>query len=310
MRLRKELNLTSMRKALVAVTLLLLAIVAAPMGQASGADPIRIPIETKFPVTAASPSQYDLVQAVVDLAPGATTPAHMHGGSEYVTVIAGQITLLTGGTEKAYGPGQSFVVPASTFFIAANKGSVNAQFVASFLLSPGATFQINDPRAPAPSLGPRTVSYRTTTTTLPAKFDFVQQIWDWDPGAKSPTHAMNHPHVMTMIEGENTIRYQDGRVVKVVAGQSAIMAVGQPGTMENSGSGNNRFAITWLSGSSEPLFTPVGPAAGAISPPNTGDGDLLAEGRSTVPFGLLAGVLSCLTLVFLIGMRGQPLAGK
>ncbi|HLG11867.1 MAG TPA: cupin domain-containing protein [Dehalococcoidia bacterium] len=299
-----------MRKALFAVMVLLLAIAAAPMGQASGAEPIRTPIEAKFPVTAAGSSQYDLVQAVVDLAPGASTPAHMHGGPEYVTVIAGQITLLRGGTETAYGPGQSFVVPESTFFIAANKGTANAQFLASFLLSPGGTFQINDPRAPAPAIGPKSVSYRTTTTTLPAKFDFVQQVWDWDPGAKSPVHVMNHPHVMTMIEGENTIRYQDGRVVKVVAGQSAIMTVGQAGTMENSGSGNNRFAITWLAGSTAPLFTPAGTAAGAISPPNTGDGGLLAQGQSIVPFGLLAGVLSGLTLVLLMGMRRQSHAWK
>ncbi len=285
-----------MRKGLFATALLLLAIAAASTGQASAADPIRVPFESKFSVTGASPTQYDLVQAVVDLAPGASTPVHMHGGPEYVTVLEGQVTVRTGGVETVYGPGQTFVMAQSIFMSYSNKGSVKAQFLASFLLSPGATFQINDPNSPAPTLGPKSVSSRTTTTSLPAKFDLVQQIWDWDPGANSGLHVMNHPHLFTMIEGENTIRYQDGGVQKYTAGQQAVMTAGRAGTMENSGSGNNRFAITWLVGSSSPLFSPVA-TAGAITPPNTGDGGLLGGQRNLAPFGLVAGALTGLALL-------------
>ena len=289
-----------MRKALFVTALLMLAIAAVPTGQARGADPIRVPVESKFPVTGASSGQYDLVQAVVDLAPGASTPVHMHGGPEYVTVLEGQITVRRGGAETVYSAGQTFVMPQETFMSYSNKGSVKAQFLASFLLSPGATFQINDPNSPPPSLGPKSVSSRTTTTSLPAKFDLVQQIWDWDPGANSGLHVMNHPHLFTMIEGENTIRYQDGGVQKYTAGQQAVMTVGRAGTMENSGTTNNRFAITWLVGSSSPLFSPV-TTAGAITPPSTGDGGLVADDGGLPQFGLLAGVLAGLTLVVLRG---------
>ena len=84
---------------------------------------------------------FDVVQQVIDLAPGAATPVHMHGGAELVTVIEGEVTILreTGNVTTVLKVGQTYAVPAGQFIRVSNAGSVKAAFVATFLLPKGAT---------------------------------------------------------------------------------------------------------------------------------------------------------------------------
>jgi hypothetical protein len=52
---------------------------------------------------------FDLVQLVLDLNPGISTPRHIHGGQEFSVVIAGNVTLQRGDTIQVLGAGESWV---------------------------------------------------------------------------------------------------------------------------------------------------------------------------------------------------------
>jgi quercetin dioxygenase-like cupin family protein len=83
---------------------------------------------------------FDVIQMVLDLAPGAQTPIHTHGGPELALVLEGQITLVleAAGSETAYGAGEWFRLPADTVLQVANRSDAPATFVATFLLPAGA----------------------------------------------------------------------------------------------------------------------------------------------------------------------------
>jgi quercetin dioxygenase-like cupin family protein len=54
--------------------------------------------------------EFELVQLVVDFAPGTWTPMHTHGGMLLVTVLSGEQTVRDEqGVEKVYKAGKSFV---------------------------------------------------------------------------------------------------------------------------------------------------------------------------------------------------------
>lgn len=53
--------------------------------------------------------EYEIVQWVLDFAPGAWSPVHIHGGKVLTTVLEGQITRRADGVETVYKTGESFV---------------------------------------------------------------------------------------------------------------------------------------------------------------------------------------------------------
>lgn len=84
---------------------------------------------------------FDVVQQVIDLAPGAASAVHKHGGVELVTVIEGELTILreTGNVTTVLKVGATYTVPAGEYVRVSNAGSVKAAFVVTFLLPKGAT---------------------------------------------------------------------------------------------------------------------------------------------------------------------------
>jgi quercetin dioxygenase-like cupin family protein len=83
---------------------------------------------------------YEVAQVVLDFAPGAQTPAHTHPGQVFVTVLDGAITLRTGGAEKTYQVGESFVEQPEVAVQARNAGTTKATVLATYLLPKGAPF--------------------------------------------------------------------------------------------------------------------------------------------------------------------------
>src|SRR5690242_13558483 len=53
----------------------------------------------------------DVVQVVLEFAPGSFTPAHTHPGPTFVTVLEGAITRRVDGTEETFQAGQGWVEP-------------------------------------------------------------------------------------------------------------------------------------------------------------------------------------------------------
>jgi quercetin dioxygenase-like cupin family protein len=77
--------------------------------------------------------EYDVVQQVLDFAPGAQTPVHTHPGQVAVTVLAGENAFITGGATTVYKVGDSFVEAPGVVGQARNAGSGPMAVMATYL---------------------------------------------------------------------------------------------------------------------------------------------------------------------------------
>jgi steroid delta-isomerase-like uncharacterized protein len=83
--------------------------------------------------------QFDLVQIVLEFAPGAWTPLHTHGGEGIVTVLEGEITVrMEDGTENTYTAGEFWVEHSGEYAEVGNAGDEVTRAVAVFILPEGA----------------------------------------------------------------------------------------------------------------------------------------------------------------------------
>jgi quercetin dioxygenase-like cupin family protein len=99
------------------------------------------------------PAQFEVVQVLLDFAPGAWTPAHSHGGPVLVTVLEGQVTERREGVERRFGPGEGWTEREGDLHAAGNDGAAKARVLATFLLRRGAelTAAQAPPVSPAPA---------------------------------------------------------------------------------------------------------------------------------------------------------------
>lgn len=83
--------------------------------------------------------QFDLVQLVLEFAPGAWTPMHTHGGVGVVTVLEGEMTVrMEDGTEQTYAAGEMWLEHPGEHAEVGNAGDAVARVVATFILPEGA----------------------------------------------------------------------------------------------------------------------------------------------------------------------------
>lgn len=93
---------------------------------------------TSFEVTE-PPAHFDLINLVLDFAPGAWTPVHTHGGQGIVTVLEGELTHRPqGGAEQRLGAGESFIETPGHAHAAGNDTDTNARVLFTILLPKGA----------------------------------------------------------------------------------------------------------------------------------------------------------------------------
>src|SRR5690348_14313840 len=91
-------------------------------------------------------TQVDLVQNVIDFAPGAASVVHTHKSPNLATVLQGQITVRIPAGDKQASAGQMLVEPINQPLQAVNTGSGEAIVVAAFVVAHGA-------KATAPVVG-------------------------------------------------------------------------------------------------------------------------------------------------------------
>jgi quercetin dioxygenase-like cupin family protein len=99
---------------------------------------------------------FDVVQAILEFAPGAATPYHTHPGIVMVTVIAGELTFNLEGVDHVYKEGESFVEVPNQVGQARNAGTVPARVMASYLIPQGAPLSILHAAPMAPAKLPKT----------------------------------------------------------------------------------------------------------------------------------------------------------
>ena len=101
------------------------------------------------------PAPFEVVQLVLDFAPGAWTPLHTHGGQGVVTVLEGTMTRREQGTQPVFRAGESWIEPG-VVHQAGNDTGATASVVVTFLLSAGApvtTIVTPPPGLPATGAG-------------------------------------------------------------------------------------------------------------------------------------------------------------
>lgn len=81
---------------------------------------------------------YEAIQARVDMAPGVIAPRHKHLGAEIIYVLEGSLQYqLEGKPPVTLKAGDVLFVPAETFHIARNVGSVDAAELATYVAEKG-----------------------------------------------------------------------------------------------------------------------------------------------------------------------------
>ena len=197
-----------------------------------------------FPVES-TPRQYEVVQLVLEFAPGAWTPEHYHGGDTYVTVMEGQVTRVEGEKENVFGPGDTFVELRGVPHAAGNEGTANAKVMASILLSPGQPVTVNLPGEPAPANLPKaSFVSRTTLGTQPAAFTLTQVVVDFGPTAYIPWHVHEGPGLATVTAGEILFNTPTAELSRGPGG--IFVDATLPHDARNVGSGDAQVIVTFL----------------------------------------------------------------
>jgi quercetin dioxygenase-like cupin family protein len=201
---------------------------------ASGADAAAVP----GPVAELA-GDFEVVQLIVDFAPGAWTPSHTHGGMLVVTVRNGELTVRDEqGSETTYKPGESFVEVPGVYLEIGNAGADAASVATVALLPNGASLTttkdgLSTDNAPP---GPTVVYQHRQPVTEPlGEFDLQHLVSDFAPGAWTPSHTHGGMLAVMVINGELTVRDEHGAEQKYKAGEAFIETPGEYLEIGNAG---------------------------------------------------------------------------
>ena len=211
---------------------------------------------------------YEIIHLVLDFAPGAWTPMHVHGGQGIVTVLTGTMTRRAAGAEAVYRAGEGWVEPGVPHQ-AGNATAEPSAVLVTFLVPQGApvTTVHGGGTADAPP-GPTTRSqFRTAGMPIQGAFELVHLVLDFAAGAWTPPHTHGGRGVVTVLEG-TMARRSAGSEHTYRPGESWV----EPGVPHQAGNGGADPAavmVTFLLPQGAPLTT-VAPAQPGL--PNTGAG--------------------------------------
>ena len=184
--------------------------------------------------------------AVLDVAPGAGTFPHFHGGHHVVTVLDGAVTVNEDGVERVYQAGQSFIEPIEHEHQIYNDGDLPARLVATTLLGEGGemTTVTSEEGPERPGL---TVVHELAVPdlTMDGLFAMLLQVLEFGPGAGIPLHTVGGPHLVLVLEGAVTVS-EDGVDTIYETGQSFTKTPGQVQELVNAGDVPARVAASWL----------------------------------------------------------------
>jgi quercetin dioxygenase-like cupin family protein len=150
--------------------------------------------------------EFELINLVLDFAPGAATPPHTHGGPGIVTVLTEEIVFgMEGKPDMVSRPGEFYLDLPGMVHTAANKSSNPARVSYVVALPKGAalTTVVGGPPASELPPGPKPVS-RTSLPglTMQGEFELINLILEFAPGAATPAHTHGGPGIVTVLDGE------------------------------------------------------------------------------------------------------------
>jgi quercetin dioxygenase-like cupin family protein len=253
---------------------------------------------------------FELVQFIIEYAPGAFSALNSSPSPRFVTVMSGEMSFTIGDRTAVYPAGTSLTIPSAILARGSNEGRTASARVFASILQPvwaqeGRGAVVVAGTEPPAANAPRAVSASVLRVeNIPDVINLVQGGARLDPGFAFPLHVMNHPHGILHLEGVTSYEYVDGGSESFSAGLGGLMHPGRPGTMANRGATPSAYVMTWLQTPGTPLsspFTPPAAPAPGVTPPRTGDAGLGAGPSATTSraaFGLAAvGLVSVVILV-------------
>ncbi len=169
----------------------------------------------------------DLIQSIIDFAPGATSVVHKHTSPNLATVLQGQLTVRIPSGDKQASAGEALVEPLNQSVQAVNTGSGEAMVAVAFAVPHG-----TKPTAPVagqqPPATPNKTLYTFTLDSLSVSggYGLIQQTLAFAPGSQTLKHTHGGPGVITVIQGQITLS-RDGVEMTYSAGDSFTETPGQ-----------------------------------------------------------------------------------
>jgi quercetin dioxygenase-like cupin family protein len=179
--------------------------------------------QAKFPATTPA-GPFEVVQVIAEFAPGAWTPPHTHGGEVFVSVLEGEVTFRSMGSEQNFKVGETWTEQPGHFAAAGNAGTAKARLLATFVLPKGAQLTTNQEGISTQQLppGPTTVYMSRGDAAMPSgPFEIVQLVLDFAASTWTPPHTHGGQGFVLVTEGEMTLRMM-GMDHKYKAGESWV----------------------------------------------------------------------------------------
>jgi quercetin dioxygenase-like cupin family protein len=150
--------------------------------------------------------EFELLNLVLDFAPGAATPLHTHGGPGIVMVLDGEMVFgVEGKPDQVARPGEFYLDLPGNHHTAANKSANTARVSYTVLLPKGAALTTVNSGGQGGELppGPKTV-HRSSLPgqSVQGELELINLILEFAPGAATPAHTHGGPGIVTVIEGE------------------------------------------------------------------------------------------------------------
>jgi quercetin dioxygenase-like cupin family protein len=254
-------------------------------------------------------NQVEVVQEVIDFAPGAWTPVLSRGGDLFVTVAEGQVTLRKGDFSfyhAATASTRTFRINRDEKYALGNENGVaKARIYTSTLLPPGASLTVLQGETGFPAPVPTVVMTSRATSPLPAGLvSVVQVVWDFEPGAATPSHTHHGFFLVTVVDGAlGRLTVADGKEQIYRTGESFTEATGREwdAIVRNVSGGRTRNFFTVLA-TQLPPSTNLPAAAAPITAPRTGDAGLVVDGDRLIS-PLAVAILLLTMLGGAIGLR-------
>lgn len=192
---------------------------ASPAAKPPVAAPPVIKYQNTLPAqTMAGP--FDLVQNVLDFAPGAASIVHTHFTPNLATVLMGQIAVKSAAGDKQGSVGDGLVEPLNQPVQALNATSQETMVAVAFAVPHGSKPTAPVAGQPAPQLPNKTLySFMQESVSVPAGFSLVQQVLEFAPGSQTAGHRHGGSGVVTILHGQVTLNV-DGVEKTYYAGDS------------------------------------------------------------------------------------------
>jgi quercetin dioxygenase-like cupin family protein len=148
----------------------------------------------------------DLIQSILDFAPGAASVVHKHTSSNLGTVLQGQITIKMASGDKQASAGGMLVEPLNQPVQAVNMGSAEALVAVAFPVLHGAKPTAPVAGQPAPATPNKTLyTFTLASPSISGGYSVIQQVLDFAPGAQTLKQQRGGSGVITVVQGQMTL---------------------------------------------------------------------------------------------------------